>query len=135
MSTTQKSDPSCDTIPAAAEVFNQSPDAGNGSHCVITLLCTLKDEAARKQYLALTREIAFPVKAAHPSCIRVTQTIPKNTDSFQVLWVEEWTNSSDFTNTMKSLFKTYPRLSKVNEYLTCNPTVTVSRMITNADIA
>lgn len=127
------SDPSCDTVPAAAEVFNKPAQSSQDGHCIITLLCTLKDEEARKKYLALTREIALPIKAAHPSCLRVTQTIPKNTDEIQVMWVQEWTNSKDFTDTMKMLFKEYPRLNQVNEFLSFNPTVTVSRMLDKDD--
>ena len=70
---------------------------------------------------------------AHPSCIRITQTIPKNTEETQILWIEEWTNADDFSKTMQMLFKEYPKLSQVNEYLTYNPIVMVSRMITSRD--
>ena len=120
-----------DSCANASEVF-QKQQSEDG-HSLITLLCTLKNEDARKKYLALTRDVALPLKASNPACIRVTQTIPKNSEQVQVLWIQEWTSSQAFSDTMKKIFSEFPQMKQVNDYLSCNPVLTVSRIVSESD--
>jgi hypothetical protein len=131
---TQTSDPSCETETQAATVFAAQAEEADFGHCVVTMLCTMKDESARKRYLELTREIAVPRKAAYPACLRVTQTIPQGTEQPQVLWLQEWTSPMEFKSFMRRLFEENPRLSEVNQCLAFNPVVTISRPVRTADL-
>ena len=129
-----KDDASCEIVPDAVEVFQSAQKDEEVGHCIVTILCTLKSEEAREKYLALTRSIAIPKKASHPSCIRVTQTIPQNTDKIQVLWIQEWLKLADFKDVMKDLFKEGSPINQVNELLECNPVPTFSRLVKTEDV-
>ena len=128
-------DTSCAIVPDAIEVFQSGKKDEEIGHCIVTILCTLKSEEARKKYLTLTRNIALPKKASHPSCIRVTQTIPQNTDRIQVLWIQEWLKLSDFKKVMKELFQEGAPITAVNELLACNPQPTFARLVKDQDIS
>jgi len=134
MNEANKGDVSCENVPDAVEVFQSAKKDEEIDHCIVTILCTLKSEEARKKYLALTRSIAIPKKASHPSCIRVTQTIPQNTEEIQVLWIQEWLKLSDFKEVMKELFKDGSPINEVNELLACNPVPTFTRLVKNEDV-
>jgi len=125
---------SCATVPDAVEVFQSEKKDNEIEHCIITILCTLKSNEARKKYLSLTRKFVLPVKSQHPSCVRVTQTIPQNTDKIQVLWIQEWQNLIDFKGVMKELFKEGSPINEVNDLLVCNPEATFARFVMNKDI-
>jgi hypothetical protein len=129
----QQQSPSCDTAAHAAGVFAPESVEAIAGHCVVTLLCSLKDEPARRRYLQLTREIALPRKAADPACLRATQTIPQNTDEVQVLWIEEWTGVAEFKAFMRHLFAENPRLHEVDQCLVSNPRVTISTAVRASD--
>jgi hypothetical protein len=129
----RESEASCETVPAAAKAF-ENEQGGEQGHCFITLLCTLNSEEDRRRYLSLTREIALPLKAAHPACLRVTQTIPRNSDKMQVLWIQEWLSSTAFTNFMQDLFREEPRMQEVSDCLTCKPTLTISSLVGIGDL-
>ena len=100
----------------------------------MTILCTLKSEEAGNKHLALIRSIALPKKASHPSCVRMTQTIPQNTDKIQVLWIQEWLRLSDFKEVMKELFQEGSPISAVNDLLVCNPQPTFARLVKGTDV-
>jgi len=127
-------DASCKVVPDAVEVFQSAQNDEEMGHCIVTILCTLRSEEARKKYLALTRSIVIPKKASHPSCIRVTQTIPQNTEEIQVLWIQEWLKLSDFKVVMKDLFREGSPINEVNELLVFNPVPTFTRLVKNEDV-
>ena len=127
-------DASCEVVPDAVEVFQSAQKDEEMGHCIVTILCTLKSEEVIKKYLSLTRSIVIPKKASHPSCIRVTQTIPQNTEEIQVLWIQEWLKLSDFKGVMKDLFKEGSPINEVNELLVCNPVPTFTRLVKNEDV-
>lgn len=126
---------SCDEVANAASVFKPDGTGEYRGHCMVTILCTMKDERARQRYLELTREIAIPRKAACPDCLRVTQTIPQGGDKVQVLWFQEWTSPDAFKGFMRRLFQEHPRLNEINDCLSFNPEVTISRAVQASDLA
>jgi hypothetical protein len=113
----------------AQAVFASDDAVEDTGPCAVTILCTMDDERARKRYLELTREIDLPRKQAEPSCLRVTQTVPQNTDAVQVRWIQRWTSAAEFKGFMQRLIEEYPRLSEVNDPLSFNPEVTISTAV------